>query len=322
MLYSFLKIIVRLVRPLFCRVIVIDKPALLKEKGPLLLAANHPNSFLDAILLDTLFEQPIWSLARGDVFKTKFTIRLLTALKILPVYRVSEGVENLSTNYETFDSCKEIFRRNGVVLIFSEGRCVNEWHLRPLKKGTARLAFSSWDEGIPLKILPVSINYNSFRSFGKNLFIQFGELIEEKDIASHVSDGSRFQAFNKELRTQLAKGVYEIHKDELVLQKKLLERKPSLIKKVLLFIPALAGCLLHAPLYLPLRQFTLKKAAHSDHYDSILIALLFFSYLPYLFLLCVIFYLLTQSFLAFLALVLIPFTAWSYVQLKPQLDRV
>jgi len=37
--------------------------------GPLLLACNHPNSFLDGIILDILFDEPIWALTRGDVFK-------------------------------------------------------------------------------------------------------------------------------------------------------------------------------------------------------------------------------------------------------------
>ena len=144
-----------------------------------MLACNHPNSFLDSVILDTLFQQPIWSLARGDVFKKAFYIRLLTALKILPVYRTSEGVENLAENYKTFDACITILKGNGVITIFSEGKCINEWHLRPLKKGTARLSIKAWEENIPLQILPVGINYSSFNRFGKNVFLNFGTPINK-----------------------------------------------------------------------------------------------------------------------------------------------
>ena len=101
---------------------------------------------------------------------------------MFPVYRVSEGVENLNSNYETFENCKKIFREKGIVLIFSEGKCINEWHLRPLKKGTARLAINSWEENIPLEVLPVGINYSSFRRFGKNVIINFGNIITQEDI--------------------------------------------------------------------------------------------------------------------------------------------
>jgi 1-acyl-sn-glycerol-3-phosphate acyltransferase len=64
MIYSILKVWVRLAAWIFCRKIIINKKEVLKEKGPLLLACNHPNSFLDSVMLDILFEQPVWSLAR------------------------------------------------------------------------------------------------------------------------------------------------------------------------------------------------------------------------------------------------------------------
>ena len=55
MLYSFLKITVRIAFKIFCRRIIINNRELLKEKGPMLLACNHPNSFLDAVIMDILF---------------------------------------------------------------------------------------------------------------------------------------------------------------------------------------------------------------------------------------------------------------------------
>jgi 1-acyl-sn-glycerol-3-phosphate acyltransferase len=312
---------VRLAIKIFCRKVIINKPAMLKEKGPLLLACNHPNSFLDAVILDALFEQPIYSLARGDVFKKPFYIKLLGALKILPVYRISEGVENLNANYETFGACKKLFSNNGVVLIFSEGKCINEWRLRPLKKGTARLALASWNENIPLKVLPVGINYSSFRRFGKNLFINFGQIIEKKDVEMLKADGLRNQAFNNLLEQQLKLLVFEIEKEDTPKQQRLLERKPSAVEKTLLLIPAMAGFILHAPLYLPLKSFTWQKTKNNDHYDSIITALLLFIYPFYLLLIVIIAFLLTKSRLVLLLLLLIPFIAWSYVKVKSQLDK-
>src|SRR6266478_9269485 len=97
---------------IFCRRIIINKPEFLKKKGPLLLACNHPNSFLDAAILADLFEQPVHSLTRGDVFKKPFYDKILTSLKMLPIYRTSEGTENLGINYQTFDACKNIFKKN------------------------------------------------------------------------------------------------------------------------------------------------------------------------------------------------------------------
>jgi len=306
---------------IFCRKIVVDKPALLKKQGPLLLASNHPNSFLDAIILDILFEQPVWSLARGDVFKNKFISRILISLKMFPVYRVSEGVENLNNNYETFKGCKALFRKKGIVLIFSEGKCINEWHLRPLKKGTARLAISSWGENIPLEVLPVGINYNSFRRFGKNVIINFGEIIVREDIPITASEGTRYLAFNTKLQQQLNTLVFEINKLDKGKKQALLEKKPHRWSKIFFAFPAFVGWLIHLPLYIPVQKITHIKTADNDHFDSIMAAVLLVTYPFYLLLISFITFYLTRSSFSFLLLLLLPVTAWCYVQVKAQLDK-
>lgn len=321
LLYQFVKVISRLSMLVWCRRIIINNPKPLKEKGPLLIACNHPNSFLDSIILDTLFQQPIWSLARGDAFKNKLISRILTALKIMPVYRTSEGVENLSENYKTFDACISLFRQNGVVAIFIEGKCINEWHLRPLKKGTARLAIKAWEEGVPLKVLPVGINYSSFSRFGKNLFLNFGEIITAKDFDLKMAAGLRHQSFNDKLRTQLEKLVFEIPKSDRRAQAAKLEIKPSLLKRILLAIPAAAGWLFHLPLYLPVKRFLWKRTYNNDHFDSVMTGVLMFFYPLYLLIISCMLWMILKSWWIIFLLGLLPFTAWAYTQLKPQTDK-
>lgn len=295
---------------------------MLKEKGPLLLACNHPNSFLDSVILDVLFKEPIWSLARGDAFINPLVNRLLKSLRILPVYRTSEGVENLSENYKTFDACLEIFKKNGLVMIFSEGKCINEWHLRPLKKGTARLAMNSWEKDIPLSILPVGINYSSFSRIGKNIFINFGTVISKKDFDWKNSDGLRHQLFNEKLVAQLQPLVFEIEKANKKRQKELLEIKISRLKKIVLAIPAMLGWLIHAPLYLPIRKFIRSKTRYNDHSDSVMMGMLLITYPAYLLIIVLLlFFFIIKSWWVFLLLLLLPFTVWSYMQVKGQIDK-
>jgi len=320
MLYSVLKVIVRMAARIFCRKIIINKPELLKEKGPMILACSHPNSFLDAVLMDILFEKPIWSLTRGDAFLNKRITKLFYKLKMLPVYRPSEGVENLSENYKTFDSCIDLFKQGEIVLIFSEGICVNEWHLRPLKKGTARLAYKCQQENIPLKILPVGINYSSFKRFGKNLFVNFGTIFTANDFDRTLSDGAWNQVFNNKLEQELHPLVFEIEKKDKKKQKELLEIKPSLLTKILLAIPAAIGWLFHAPLYLPIKYWVHKKYNNTGHLDAMQIVLPLFIYPFYLLLVTFLLFFTLNSYWVFLLMIILPFTAWSYVQVKRQLD--
>lgn len=303
------------------RRLTVNQPSIFKEKGPLLIACNHPNSFLDAVLLATYFDRPVYSLARGDAFKNKHIARLLQALRILPVYRVSEGVENLSSNYETFNACKKILRKGGIILIFSEGLCINEWHLRPLKKGTARLAFSAWDDDIPLRILPAGINYSSFRRFGKNVFINFGSFIQSHELPLSANDGTRYQSFNKRLQQEMEQLVFEIPKHDYSAQQKKLALPVSPWKKWLLFIPAAAGWLLHIPVSFYPKRLVWKYTSQNDHYDSAVAALFILLYLPYVTLLTVISLLIFKSWWALLLLPFTMFAGWSYLQLKPQMKQ-
>ena len=291
---------------------------MLQSEGPLLIAANHPNSFFDAIILATLFKRPIYSLARGDAFANNFYSKLLTSLNMFPVYRISEGVENLEHNYKTFEQCKDLFKQNGIVLIFSEGRCINEWHLRPIKKGTARLAISAWKNGIPLKVLPTGINYSSFLKFGKNIKLNFGEFIIEKDIDGNDPFGKNVVDFNENLQSQLQKLVIKLNKDDTAAIKEKFKVEQPLIKKILLFIPAILGWLIHAPLYLPIKNFAWKRAAHNDHFDSVVVGMLFILYPFYLLLLSLLLFLFAGYWYWLLVFVVLPFCAWSYVQLKHQ----
>jgi 1-acyl-sn-glycerol-3-phosphate acyltransferase len=321
MLYSILKVIVRLAAKIFCRKIIINNRNLLNEKGPMILACSHPNSFLDAVLMDILFEKPIWSLTRGDAFLNKRITRLFYKLKMLPVYRPTEGVENLSENYKTFDACIELFKRHQIVLIFSEGLCMNEWHLRSLKKGTARLAYKCQQENIPLKILPVGINYSSFKRFGKNLFVNFGNIFTANDFDENLSDGAWNQVFNNTLQQELRPLVFEIEKKDKTKQKELLRIQASLLTKILLAVPAAIGWLAHAPLYMPIKYWVFKKYSKTVHVDSMLIVIPLFSYPFYLLFITLILFFTLNTWWVFFVFIIFPFTAWSYVQMKEQLDK-
>lgn len=284
----------------------------------MLIACNHPNSFLDAIILATLFKKPVYSLARGDVFKKPFYAKFMLSMNMLPVYRASEGVENLENNYTTFEKCKDIFKQGGIVLIFSEGRCINEWHLRKLMKGTARLAMSSWQDGIPLQVLPTGINYSSFKRFGKNVQLNFGECITKAVTDPNQGEGRNIIAFNRELSDQLGQLVVELDPaDKEGIQQQFSVSVP-LWKKVLLLLPALIGAVIHFPLYYPVKKFVWSKTAHNDHFDSVMVAIFFILYPLAVLLATIACLLITKQTVSLLALFALPFTAWTCIQLKPQ----
>jgi 1-acyl-sn-glycerol-3-phosphate acyltransferase len=321
LLYSLFKIYSRLAIKIYCRNILLSNRQLPGSNGPLLLAVNHPNSVLDAVILDTLFDKPVYSLARGDSFKKKWIAAILRALNILPVYREREGKEHLHRNYDTFDECLEIFKKNGIVLIFTEALCENEWHLRPLKKGTARLAASAWQQGIPIEILPIGLNYSSYHLFSKNVHVNIGNLITQEQLANGLNEnGKLLNELTDSIELQLKKLVYEIDSADKKKQAAVFTIPVHQAKKILLALPAFAGILTHCLLYLPIQKIVWPKAKSSGHYDSIVTGLLFLLYPFYLSACAFVTIGITGSWYSLLVFILFPFFAWSYVQVKQQTD--
>ena len=133
--------------------------------------------------------------------------------------------------------------------------------------------------------------------------------------------GIRYQSFTNKLQQQFEQLVFEIDKRDIEKQKRLLERKPSAMAKIFLFIPAVIGFIIHAPFYLPIKSFTYKRTWNNDHYDAVLVSLLLFLYPLYAVVLTTTAILMTKRFYFLLLIFALPFTAWAYVQLKPQLDN-
>jgi 1-acyl-sn-glycerol-3-phosphate acyltransferase len=343
-----LQVIIRLALRIFCGTITVSNKTVLQSKGPLLLACNHPNSFLDAIIIGSLFKQSVYYLARGDAFKYSFTNKILKALKMLPIYRLKEGREYLSLNNQTFDSCHQILQQGGIILIFSEGLCKHEWQLQPLKKGTARIAFKAWNEPIIsnyFRVQPVSINYNSFTKFGKHVIIHLGDIISKQDVVFTANEGETIQQFNSLLAKRLINGMLLANDNEplvktLITKHKQFIHSPAtaiadlrslqanfqlktlpktsnqLLLKILLLLPAAIGFLLHAALYFPIKKIVQQKTKGSVFFDSVLFGLLLILYTFYYVLVNVCVFGFTNNITLKIVVVLMPLWLWLLTSFK------
>ncbi len=278
-MYTVVKIWVRLTLLLFCRSITWSDKSRTRHSGPLILACNHPNSFLDAIIVGSRFREPVHFLARGDAFRRPFARKLLSALKLIPIYRLSEGREYLALNDTTFQRCQEVLQRKGILLIFSEGLCEHQWTLRPLKKGTARIAFNAWQSGFPasfVEVWPVSLSYNSFIRFGKRMIVRFSEPITAEQIDTSLQEGEKVNQFNHLLAHRLKEGMTA--PGHPLLSPRPAPTMMAVLVLTLFSLPAFAGWLLHIGYYSLIRKFTAKKTKGTVFYDSVLFGLLLLTY--------------------------------------------
>jgi len=204
------------------RRIYITNAHLIPKDKPVLITPNHPNSFIDGILLAVLLRRKLNQLARGDTFKTPIGNWALRSLRLLPIFRADDGAGSNQKlkNQESFETCYRIFRKNGSVLIFPEGLCVSERRLRPLKKGAARMAFEFIEKnpGFDLLIVPIGINYSNTGHFREEVCINFAKPFSASEFSqSIVADKTYSKAiveFNNRLFEEMERELVIIKNPE------------------------------------------------------------------------------------------------------------
>ena len=311
-MYHLFKIAASLAIKIYCRKTVAYFDSNLALDRPTIIACNHPNSFFDAINIAVQYPRPIYFLARGDAFKKPLVAQFLKSLHLIPIYRLSEGKENLSKNTETFDACLTLLKQNQTILIFSEGICVNEWKLRPLKKGTARLALLALKDGISdLEIMPTNINYSSFSNNPKDSIIHFNASFKPNNLPKSP-ESTFYNSFNERLKSGVLNQM--VIKDDLN-DANLFQTPHTLttkLSKVLLAIPAFLGFLGNYWLYRIFKILALKKTKNTVFYDSVLFGMLLLFYPMIIVLLSSVISVIFNFKIGLLFFIAMPVSAWCY----------
>ena len=289
MFYFFSRFLVRLALPIYLRKLCVVNFDKLPKGAPLLLASNHPDSFFDAVVIGSVLEQPIHTLTRGDVFRKKAAAFWLRQINLVPVFRGSEGRQYVKNHDVTAQESHDALKKGDAVVVFSEGICVNEWRLRPLGKGTARMAYKIWygDDALQsMKVIPTGLNYENFRGPGKRVSLNFGEAIAADDIQTSPQEYEKWlREFNDILDRKMNAEILTIADEASKAER---ERQlgeffdkcaPSgKNKNPLLGAIGWIGRMIHLPLYSFFEGKAAKLTARSVFYDSILFGMLLYLY--------------------------------------------
>jgi len=185
MLWYYLRITMSFAFPVFFRRMQMKNSEIIRQKGSMFIAMNHPNAFMDPVTFSWLLFYPrTHYMARGDAFKKGFANTAMQSMGIVPIFRLRDGgFENLKKNLDSFKIAYSLLDKRKKIMVFAEGVCVQERRLRNIQKGTAKMAFSYLDGGgyDDLKIVPVGVNYSTPSKIRGDLFIQAGEPILVKD---------------------------------------------------------------------------------------------------------------------------------------------
>lgn len=156
------------------------------QSGPIMLVANHQNAMIDPLICCHVIPQQLHWLTRSDVFKNPTVAKFLYGLNMLPIYREKDKVADQSQKNEAvFQVCRTRLSKGAVISMFPEGSHRGKKQLMiPLKKGFARLAFSSIEQDprlMDMKIVPMALDYSDFYLKHPRLIVEIGSPIAMKD---------------------------------------------------------------------------------------------------------------------------------------------
>ncbi len=219
MLYQFVRPLAIIALKTHFRKIYFSNADRIPWDKPVILAVNHPTSFIEPCMLAAYLPKSLYFLARGDLFKKPAYAKILASLHILPVFRMKDGgYGKIKNNYTTLARCFEALNEQKTILIMAEGSCIQEKRLRPLRKGTARLAFGTYDKypDLDIQIVPVGVNYTYPDKFRSEAMFDFGEPIAVQDYVSAYQQNTNegYRQLTDELESRLRKRVVVIDKVE------------------------------------------------------------------------------------------------------------
>ncbi|HET7458920.1 MAG TPA: lysophospholipid acyltransferase family protein, partial [Gemmatimonadaceae bacterium] len=164
------------------------------DDAPLLLAANHPNQLIDALLVARAVPRRVTFTGKAVLMKNPVVAVLARSIGFVPLQRVQDVRAartdaappqplDPSRNAAAFDAIIDALDRRAAVLIFPEGISHDRPELAPVKTGVARIALQARDaRGVrDLHVVPVGLTFERKWAARTRVLVQVGEPLAMDD---------------------------------------------------------------------------------------------------------------------------------------------
>ena len=217
--YSFLRHYVDLALKLSYRTVRYVGYDKIPQDGAVIYAPNHTNALMDALVILAMDRKPKVFVARADIFRKPILAKIFTFMRIMPIMRLRDGVDEVKKNYETIERSVDVLRDKVPFCIFPEGQHQAKYSSLPLSKGIFRIAFQAQElmPDMPLYIVPVGIRYGSFFRFRSTVRVAIGDPINVGDYLAELNEATSQEQMNimrDELAERMRKSIFYIPNDE------------------------------------------------------------------------------------------------------------
>jgi glycerol-3-phosphate O-acyltransferase/dihydroxyacetone phosphate acyltransferase len=173
--YRAVRVVARFWLWVFFKAVDVRHPERVPREQPVLLCINHPNNFIDSLVVGAAVRRKVHYLTTAALFRNPLVARFLLAAGAIPVYRKQDDPDKMDRNTDTFAACAAAFERGALVAIYPEGTTHAEARVQRIKTGAARLALA-WEAAHPrtLTMLPVGLTFEARKAFRARVLVSFG----------------------------------------------------------------------------------------------------------------------------------------------------
>lgn len=138
--------------------------ALPDDGRAVIIAPNHCNTLMDALVVLQSRREPTVFGARADIFNNPVAAKVLHFLRIVPIARKRDGLRSVAQNLEIIPVILDVLHHDVPFCIFPEGRHRPMYSLLPIHKGVVRIALKNALEQ-PTCIVPAGLDYSDFFNY-------------------------------------------------------------------------------------------------------------------------------------------------------------
>ena len=192
----------------------------LPKDGAMIFGVNHSNTLMDALVMCASNHQKKVFVARGDIFKNPIVAKILTFLRILPIFRMRNGVDAVRHNDESMDKAVDVVHDRVQLYIFPEGTHRTKHSLLRMSKGIFHIALdanSQFGEGTPIYIVPTAIEYGDYFRYRSTAMVNYGKAINVTDFIKNTTEENEAVQMNilkEQLHDEISKLFTYIPDDE------------------------------------------------------------------------------------------------------------
>src|SRR5437870_8373483 len=115
--YAFVRGIARFWVWFFFRRVGVRHRERVPTRGAVLLCINHPNNFIDSLVVGAAVPRKVHYLATASLFRNRLLGRFLLAMGAIPVYRRQDDPANMEKNVAAFTACFDALAAGRLVAI-------------------------------------------------------------------------------------------------------------------------------------------------------------------------------------------------------------